>query len=86
MLLVPLPTKAELALARETVRNTMMEYVKEARAFPRGGAEDGTDQIQPETHHVAARWLNLEGRGVSWYGAIQNVQRIKCKLCGSDVR
>jgi hypothetical protein len=41
------------------------------------------DFIQPETHHVSARWLNLEDE--DWLVRRNPEQRLKCKGCGALV-
>lgn len=78
----PLPTDKELYDARALLRATMMEYIKEARMFHAQGPKYA-DFITPETHHVAARWLNLEDE--DWLVKRNPEQRTKCKGCGALV-
>jgi hypothetical protein len=78
----PVPTEKELQDARDLLRITMLEYVKEARMYHANGPKYA-DFIQPETHHVSARWLNLEDE--DWLVKRNPEQRNKCKGCGALV-
>ena len=78
----PVPTEKQLQAARDLLRITMLEYVKEARMYHAQGPKYA-DFIQPETHHISARWLNLEDE--DWLIKRNPEQRMKCKGCGALV-
>ncbi len=78
----PVPTDKELGDARALLRITMLEYVKEARLFHAKGPLY-TGFIDPETHHVAARWMNLEDE--DWMVKTNPEKRDRCKGCGALV-
>jgi hypothetical protein len=78
----PIPTDKELEDARALLRITMLEYVKEARLFhAKGPLYSGF--IDPVTHHVSARWMNLGDE--DWMVKGNPEKRNKCKGCGALV-
>lgn len=79
----PVPTKAELAKAREELTGLMQELILEADQAWASGPQKAEQVIRPEIHHVCAHWLNLEDR--DWLRGTKPQGRIKCEGCGSLV-